>query len=283
MSLKKARKDNNEQRFGLGLKLCMSIGSIVAVLLLSSLISVMEYSKMSRYVSEGISKDINSINVARQLSDVANEYNLDILALIGDGNGHQLPHFDAESFMEKCDNLRKALSESSEATLALADSVEYAYAAYMLTSLELPEVYSSDFIDTRAWYFDRLQPSYQRLSKSIDRLSLAIYDNLHNNSEDFDKGYYRSIMPGTVTTGVGLILALMLLAFLLSYYVRPIYAMARGIKARSALGRKYTVDFEGDDQLKQINEGIRELTEENDQFRRRISSLKAGNRTEQNG
>ena len=59
--------------------------------------------------------------------------------------------------------------------------------------------------------------------------------------------------------------------------------MARGIKARSALGRKYTVDFEGDDQLKQINEGIRELTEENDQFRRRISSLKAGNRTEQNG
>ena len=280
MASAKAKKTKKELKLGMSPKLSLSLGAIATVLLLSSVISVMEYSKMSSYVSEGISKDINSINVARQLSDVANEYNLDLLALIGDGSGQQMPQFDAESFMDKCDNLRSALKESNGSTLALADSVEYSYAAYMLTSLELPEVYSSDFIDTREWYFNRLQPRYQRLRRSIDLLSQAIYENLRGKSEDFDSGYYRSIMPGIVTAGVGLVLVLMLLFFLQFYYVKPLYRIAAALKKHSAQNRKYTVDFEGDDQIKQINEGIRELAEENDQLRRRITALKSGSKSE---
>lgn len=290
MASAKAKNNKIELKMGMSLKLSLSLGAIATVLLLSSIITVMEYSKMSRYVSEGISKDINSINVARQLSDVANEYNLDILALIGnepsnepgsDGAvGSALPDFDADSFLEKCDRLRSALKESNSSTLALADSVEYSFAAYMLTSLEFKEVYSSDFIDTREWYFDRLQPRYQRLRRSIDLLSQAIYEKLNNKSEDFDSGYYRSIMPGIVTAGVGLVLVLMLLFFLQFYYVRPLNRIAAALKLHSTQNRKYTVDFEGDDQLKQINDGIRSLSEDNDQLRRRITALKAGAKSE---
>lgn len=286
MASAKAKKNKIELKMGMSLKLSLSLGAIATVLLLSSIITVMEYTKMSRYVSEGISKDINSINVARQLSDVANEYNLDILALIGNepGNdgavGTALPDFDADSFLEKCDRLRSALKESNSSTLALADSVEYSFAAYMLTSLEFKEVYSSDFIDTREWYFGRLQPRYQRLRRSIDLLSQAIYEKLDNKSEDFDSGYYRSIMPGIVTAGVGLVLVLMLLFFLQFYYVRPLNRIAAALKLHSTQNRKYTVDFEGDDQLKQINDGIRALSEDNDQLRRRITALKAGAKSE---
>lgn len=290
MASAKAKNNKIELKMGMSLKLSLSLGAIATVLLLSSIITVMEYTKMSRYVSEGISKDINSINVARQLSDVANEYNLDILALIGnepsnepgsDGAvGSALPDFDADSFLDKCDRLRSALKESNSSTLALADSVEYSFAAYMLTSLEFKEVYSSDFIDTREWYFDRLQPRYQRLRRSIDLLSQAIYEKLNNKSEDFDSGYYRSIMPGIVTAGVGLVLVLMLLFFLQFYYVRPLNRIAAALKLHSTQNRKYTVDFEGDDQLKQINDGIRSLSEDNDQLRRRITALKAGAKSE---
>ena len=290
MASAKAKNNKIELKMGMSLKLSLSLGAIATVLLLSSIITVMEYTKMSRYVSEGISKDINSINVARQLSDVANEYNLDILALIGnepsnepgsDGAvGSALPDFDADSFLEKCDRLRSALKESNSSTLALADSVEYSFAAYMLTSLEFKEVYSSDFIDTREWYFDRLQPRYQRLRRSIDLLSQAIYEKLNNKSEDFDSGYYRSIMPGIVTAGVGLVLVLMLLFFLQFYYVRPLNRIAAALKLHSTQNRKYNVDFEGDDQLKQINDGIRSLSEDNDQLRRRITALKAGAKSE---
>ena len=182
MAAGKLRKIIKGVHIGMRGKLIMSLGAIAAVLLLSSVISVMEYSKMSSYVSDLISKDINSINDSRRLGEAAEEYNLAILAAIGDGSVTELPDFDTQGFMRKCDSLSTAFSSTS----ALADSVKYSYAAYMLTSLELGYVIKSDFINTRDWYFDRLQPRFGRLRKDIDKLSLAIYDDLRFNSENMD-------------------------------------------------------------------------------------------------
>ena len=128
-------------------KLNLSFIAISIVLLISSIISIVEYRRMSSYMSELISKDVNCISVARKLADVSNEYNLDILALIGDGSLSKMPDFDANSFMSRCDSLRDAIAYNS--FLPLADSVEYSYSAYMLTSMELAEVVESDFINTR--------------------------------------------------------------------------------------------------------------------------------------
>ncbi len=257
-------------KLGMRSKLLLSLGAIAVVLLLSSVISVMEYGRMSSYVSDLIAKDVESINVARRLSDVANEYNLGILAAIGDGSVTDVPDFDAQGFMQHCDSLSAAFSSTS----SLADSVKYSYSAYMLTSLELSTVVKADFIDTRAWYFDRLQPRYNRLRSDIDVLSSAIYDDLSSNSLEFDSGLYRSMIPGIVAVGVGLLLVLMLLVFLLSYYVNPIYRMQAGLDAYRSFDKKYTVHFDGDDQLVHINEGISDLASENKTLRRRITALK---------
>lgn len=251
-------------------KLILSLGAIAAVLLLSSVISVLEYSKMSSYVSDLIAKDINSINDARRLGEAAEEYNLAILAAIGDGSVTELPDFDAQAFMQKCDSLSAAFSGTSE----LADSVKYAYSAYMLTSMELGYVIKADFINTRDWYFNRLQPRFNRLRRDIDNLSLAIYADLRSNSENMDSSLYRSIIPGIVAVGVGLLLVVMLLLFMLSYYVKPTYKMAAGLSAYRSFNKKYNVTFDGDDQLREINDGIAELTAENQTLRNRITALK---------
>ncbi len=88
--------------------------------------------------------------------------------------------------MGHCDSLRNSLT--SDKMVPLTDSVVYAYSAYMLTSLELNDVMLSDFIDTRAWYFDRLQPKFRRLNHYIDVLNEAIYDDLKKNSLTFRGG-----------------------------------------------------------------------------------------------
>jgi hypothetical protein len=44
----------------------------------------MEYSRMSHYVSDLIADNINSINVAERLANASNDYNLEILKVIGD-------------------------------------------------------------------------------------------------------------------------------------------------------------------------------------------------------
>lgn len=270
--LSKLLKKIRGLRLSLRAKLVLSLLSIVAILLVSSVISVMEYSRMSNYVSELIADDISSINVANRLADMSNTYNLEILEAIGEGSGGRLPDFDDEYFKTNCERLR--MSHTINQAYPMADSVMYSYAAYMLTSLEFNDVVQSDFIDNREWYFGRLQPRFERLQRDIDNLTTAIYEDLRENSATFDRGFYRSIIPGIVAVCVGLMLVLMLMFFVLSYYVNPLYRMLDGLSAYRSADKKYTVSFEGDDQLVELNDGISELANENQQLRRRVRELR---------
>ena len=254
-------------------KLTLSLLAIAVTLLVSSIISIMEYSKMSDYVSGLMADNVRSINVAQKLSEVSSQYNLDILSVIGDDEISTLPDFHQKEFMNHCDSLRKSLM--GDAMMPLTDSVIYAYSAYMLTSMELNDVLHSAFIDTRSWYFERLQPQYKRLNAYIDNLNDAIYGDLKKNSETFQRGFYRSVIPGAVAVLVGLMLILILLFYILSYYVNPIYKMLDGLNNYRSSNKKYTYTFEGDDQLSELNDGITELTGENQQLRKRVTDLRS--------
>ena len=266
------KKWRNSFRLSLKQKMVLSLSTIVVVLIVSGVISILEYRRMSNYVSDMIAEDINSINVAQKLATVTDDYNLQILAVIGDDSLNSLPDFDQQGFVFYCDSLRSSFS--GENVLPLTDSVLYSYSAYMLTSLELEQVIQSDFIDSRTWYFERLQPSFKRLSGDIGRLTQAMYDDLQANSEDFDQGFHRSIIPVVVAVSVGIILVLLLMFFIISYYVNPLNRMLEGLDDYRSMGRRYGYTFDGDDQLVELNEGISELTEENRQYRRRIKLLK---------
>lgn len=271
--LRKLADRMKEFKLTMRMKLTLSLSAIAVTLLVSSVISIMEYYRMSDYVSDLIADNIRSVNVAQKLSEVTNKYNLDLLALIGDNSVNTLPDFHQKEFMGHCDSLRNSLT--SDKMVPLTDSVVYAYSAYMLTSLELNDVMLSDFIDTRAWYFDRLQPKFRRLNYYIDVLNEAIYDDLKKNSLTFQRGFYRSIIPGAVAVGVGLLLVLMLLFFLLVFYVNPIYRMLSGLNNYRSYNKKYSYSFEGDDQLVELNDGITELTGENQMLRKRVANLRA--------
>ena len=262
----------NGFRLSLRMKIILALSAIVVVLVLSAIISILEYRRMSNYVSDMIAEDINSINIAQKLANVTDNYNLQILTVIGDDSVNSLPDFDQQKFVFYCDSLRSSFTEKK--MMPLTDSVLYAYSAYMLTSLELEEVLKWDFIVSRTWYFERLQPSFNHLRNDIDRLSQAMYDDLQANSETFDRGFHRSIIPGFVAVSVGVILVLLLMFFIIAYYVNPLNKMLAGLKDYQSMGRKYNYTFDGDDQLSDLNEGLTELTEENRQLRRRIKLMR---------
>ena len=254
-------------------KLTLSLCAIAIALLTSSFISIMEYSRMSDYVSSLIAANIKNIGVAQKLTEVSSQYNLDILAVIGDEEVSDIPDFRQQEFVNYCDSLRA--STASNLISPLTDSVMYAYSAYMLTSLELSDVLKSDFIDTRTWYFERLQPQYQRRNDYIDSLSDAVYLELKKNSETFQRGFYRSIIPGIVAVAVGLLLVFLILLFILAYYVTPLKKMLSSLEGYRSYNKKYTYNFDGDDELLKLNEGITELSSENLQLRKRLKDLKS--------
>lgn len=261
-----------EFRLSLRMKITLSMSAIAIVLLMSSVISILEYKRMSSYVSGMIADDIRNIHVAQRLVDAVDTYNLQVLAVIGDDNLSSLPDFDRTGFMAHCDSLRAGFGEGH--VVPMADSVLYAYSAYMLASMELEDVLQSNFIDTRDWYFSRLQPLFGRLRGYLDRLSGEMYAELQQNSEDFDSGFYRSIIPGAVAVAVGILLVFLLMSYILVYYVNPIYRMNSSLGDFLKYRHRYTYKFDSSDQLGDLNSGITELTEENRTLRRRNAALR---------
>ena len=76
--LRKLADRMKEFRLTMRMKLTLSLSAIAVTLLVSSVISIMEYYRMSDYVSDLIADNIRSVNVAQKLSAVTNKYNLDL-------------------------------------------------------------------------------------------------------------------------------------------------------------------------------------------------------------
>lgn len=253
-------------------KLTLSMVAIAAILLLSCVISVIEYGRMSNYESKIIADNINHIYDFAEISILVEDYNSRILAAIGDESNNAQPMFDTDSIHVFIDSLKSNLR--SPQLIAAADSMKLAYQDYMETSFEFSAVSDSPFVNTREWYFVTLQPKYKKLNDNFVSLDKAIFDEVKVNAEHFDEGFYRGITPALVAVGAGLLLILLLLYFIIVNYVNPIYRISDGIDNYRSISRPYNFTFDGDDQLKNISNGVADLIDENIELKRRIRALK---------
>lgn len=253
-------------------KVFLSLGSIAAILLLSSIISILEYRRMSSYVSDLIAANIKSISLSQKLSDLTDEYNHQMLSVVVQNDISLMPDFDVRYFNAQADSLKNSFT--SRRALPMVDSVSVSFNEFMQTSLKFDEVFLADNVDTGEWFFGTLQPCYSKFRQDIGILNDMIHEELTRNSADFDAGFYRSIIPGVVSVGAGLLLVFLLLFFTMSNYVHPIYRISDGIDNYCKTGRKHGYTFDGDDQLADINEGVSDLIEENIELKKRVKALK---------
>ena len=265
-------KDKSERRPSMRFRLLASLGSIAAILLVSGIISIIEYRRMSDYVSDLIASNIKSINLSQRLSDMTQEYDQQMLAVVLMNDLTLMPEFDLKLFQSQADSLKSSVT--SKASLPIVDTVATSFDVFMRTSLKFDEVFLADTVDTKQWFFGTLQPTYNEFRKDIDVLNMAIHEELKSNSADFDAGFYRSIIPGVVSVGAGLLLVMLLMYFITAYYVNPIYRMSAGVDDYRSTGRRYGYMFEGDDQLANINAGLTEVIEENIELKVRVKALK---------
>ena len=253
-------------------KLFFSLGSLAAILLLSGFISIVEYRRMSDYVSELIASNIKSITLSQRLADITEEYNHQMLAVVVLNDISIMPEFNLEDFNNQADSLKNSIT--FEHSIPMVDSVTTSFNTFMNTSIRFDEVFLADSLDTGEWFFGTLQPCYNKFRHDMGILNDSIHEELRHNSSDFDAGFYRSIIPGVVSVGAGLILIMLLFYFIMSYYVNPIYKIAAGVDNYRLSGRKHNYVMDGDDQLADINAGVTELIEENIELKRRIKFLR---------
>ena len=269
----KFMKTKSEVKPSMRRKLVLSLGSLAAILLLSGIISILEYRRMSDYVSELIASNIKSINLSQRLADMTQEYDLQMLAVVLRNDISLMPEFDMHLFQSQADSLKSSVT--SVTSHPIVDSVATSFDEFMKTSLRFDEVFLADTVNTSEWFFGTLQPTYNAFRKDIDVLNGAIHEELKTNSADFDAGFYRSIIPGVVSVGAGLLLIFLLMYFISAYYVTPIYRMSSGVDEYRAVGKKYGYVFDGDDQLANINSGLADIIEENIELKVRVRSLRS--------
>ena len=106
-------------------KIVLALGSIAATLLLSSVISILEYRRMSDYVSELIASNIKSINLSQSLADLTQEYNHQMIAVVVQNDISIMPDFNMDVFTALSDSLRSSLT--SDSILPLVDSLEVSF------------------------------------------------------------------------------------------------------------------------------------------------------------
>lgn len=265
-------KKKKEAKPSMKKKLFFSLGSLAAILLLSGVISILEYRRMSDYVSDLIAANIKSINLSQKLADLTQEYNDQMLAVVVQNDISLMPDFNLDYFNAQSDSLRNSFT--SRKMLPKVDSVVMSFDAFLKTSQNFDEVFLADSVNTDEWFFGSLQPRYTKLRSDLQSLNDVIHEELQRNSSDFDAGFYRSIIPGVVSVGAGLLLILLLMFFTMSYYVLPIYRISDGIDNYRASSRRHVYEFDGDDQLSNINSGVTEIIDENVELKKRLKALR---------
>ena len=258
------------KRPGIRMKVRMGCIILAIILFFSSLISIYEFSRMNRYVSGVIADNIRSINAARELLTVSEEYNLNLmngLVLGQDPEGLDvLPQASQDMLVSSFENLGRRFVTPEEQ--AAADSVLYAYAAYMQVASEAGDVSVKGSEERQHWYFNRLQPVYVKFRGYMMQLTSICQDALIESSQDVREGTYRSLMPGLVSVLLGMVMVLLFNYFLSYYLIDPLLRITDGIKGYRYHGRSYGVKLDNDDELEELNTAVGDIIEQNQSLKK---------------
>jgi methyl-accepting chemotaxis protein len=118
------------------------------------------------------------------------------------------------------------------------------------------------------WYEEELRPVYNNLNKYKKQLGLMTQATLAENAKELQEGYYRSIMPGIIAVGAGLMLVLLFNYFLNIYFISPIILISKGIKNYREYNKSYSVQLENDDELQDLNSDVKSIIDENRNLKR---------------
>jgi len=254
------------------------------ILFFSSIVSLFEYTRMNRVLTEQIEENVNSMNIARDLIMLTEDYNLGVLDAMSEPDyeggfvtGGPANATNAEfikEFGKTMEDMRRTFTESTSfKEKNYADSVLLAYTAYMQVlreSLDL-DAEQADVQTRQNWYFERLQPFYLKLRDYIRGLTNASQQALVENSQRVDETFYRSITPAIASVVVGLLVVFLFNYFINFYLINPLIKINKGIQGYHIFRKDYNVEVDNNgDELDQLNNSVHEIVEEHKSVTKRV-------------
>ncbi len=247
---------------GIRKKILFGFLVIGIVLLLSGVIAIYEFVRMRNTVHTLVADNIKSINTSNLLLEITDEYNFSLLRSMGEAGSAVIPDIDKDTRFT--DYLEHAMAKYTDVREQnMADSVVYAYTAYIHVMKEAPMVWQGNYQDRRSWYFDRMYPVYMKLRGYIQDLIALSQTALTENSYNLSDSFYRSLMPCVVSVGVGIVLVLLFVYFINFYFINPILRITKGISNYMLYKKSYNVVLENNDELQELNQNVADLVDVN--------------------
>lgn len=254
-------------QMGIRRKVFLACLMLALILFFSSLISIFEFSRMSDYVSEQIAGNITSVNTAREMVKETESYNFRLMQEVTD-DATELSVINDDRFIGYYADLENIFTTKEERIYA--DSVRFAYTAYMQVVREAKDVWKMDQEVRSEWCFNKLQPIYVRLRSYLQKLTEISQNSLVNNSQSLQDSFYRSIMPGFISVLLGMVLVFLFNYFLNYYIVSPILKMKKGISGYTQFGKEYDVRIENEDELQELNDSVKDIIDLNNSYKKQL-------------
>ena len=153
MGLRKFIMNRREKRPSLRKKVYLSLGALTMILLLSGVLSILEYRRVSSYVSDLIASNINSIVLSQRLSDLTQEHNHQMLSVVVLNDISLMPEFNDMPFMSVADSLRTTFT--SQNAQPMLDTVVTSFNDFVKTSRKFDEVFLADTVNTGEWFIQK--------------------------------------------------------------------------------------------------------------------------------
>ena len=278
----KRKQTENGRKSSVGRKVRAGFAVIAFILFFSSIVSLYEFTRMNRVLTQQIGDNVNSVNIGRDLIMLTEDYNLGVLNAISEYEGGEEalsaeqihPAQNArfvEEFSETMEEMRQSFtSRTTYNERNLADSVLLAYTAYMQVLSEGREIVQEDPMTRQEWYFERLQPYYVKLRNYIQSLTNASQDALIDNSKKVDATFYRSITPAIASVVVGLLLVILFNYFISFYIINPLVKISKGIQGYRSYRKDYNVEVDNNgDEIDQLNSNVRDIIEDHKSVQRK--------------
>ncbi|OJV18814.1 MAG: hypothetical protein BGO30_03300 [Bacteroidetes bacterium 41-46] len=247
----------------MGIRKKISLGFVVigAILFLSSIIAIFEFNRMRHSVAALMTDNINSINTSRLLLELTDEYNFTLLSsVILDSVMDSNKVIYDKRFEDYIASIKSKFISQSE--VSVADSLTVAYNKYLEVIGNASAVMSLRKSEREEWYANELVPAYNDLRKYKRDLGLLTQAALAENTDNLQEGFYRSIMPGVIAVGAGILLVLLFNYFINLYFITPLLLISRGLKSYKEFNKSYNVKFDNDDELQELNNEIKSLADE---------------------
>lgn len=259
------------EKKGLGIKKKAFLGCVILGLILffSSVISVYEFTSMNKYVADVITDNIKSIDSARDLLNAAENHNLTLMASL-EAEFDEIGQNNDDGLVSKFADIQSLFVTPKEK--AAADSVLYAYAAYMQVASEAEEMWQFDKFVRRDWFFNRLQPVYLKFREYLNTLTIVSENTLIANSQSLQHNYHRSIMPAFISLILSLVLVLLFNYYLNAYIINPLLKVNKNIKAYRQFGKKYDVKLDSADEIAELNENVKDLIDLNQSYKKHLEN-----------